>query len=89
MVTFVITFLLLLDGFVLNDQKGMQNMCLGDYCHILKPRVFFGGAFLWLASVSLGIIYYLALQKPKSSHPWDPPHNQRIALVQPHIPLRT
>ncbi|KAL0920659.1 hypothetical protein M5K25_009809 [Dendrobium thyrsiflorum] len=88
-VTFVIAFLLLLTGSALNDQKGMQKMYLGDYCYVLKPGVFSGGAFLSLASVSLGIIYYLALQKPKSSQPWDPPHNQGIALGQPHIPPRT
>ncbi|PKU79430.1 hypothetical protein MA16_Dca000775 [Dendrobium catenatum] len=64
----------------------MQNMYLGDYCYVLKREVFSGGAFLSLASVYLGIIYYLALQKPKSSQPWGPPYNQGIALGQPHIP---
>ncbi|XP_020593785.1 uncharacterized protein LOC110033943 [Phalaenopsis equestris] len=85
-VTFVIAFLLLLTGSALNDQKGMEKMYLGNYCYVLKPGVFSGGAFLSLASVSLGIIYYLALQKPKSLPPWNPPHNQGIALGMPQIP---
>ncbi|KAH0448678.1 hypothetical protein IEQ34_022478 [Dendrobium chrysotoxum] len=68
---------------------GDAKMYLGDDIYVLKLGVFSGGAFLSLASVSLGIIYYLALQKSKSLQPWAPPHNQGIALGQPHIPPRT
>ncbi|KAL0920675.1 hypothetical protein M5K25_009832 [Dendrobium thyrsiflorum] len=87
-VTFVIAFLLLLIGSTLNDQKGMQKIYLGVYYYVLKHEVFSGGAIVSLSSVALRIIYYLALQKPKSSQPWDPPLNHGIALGQPHIPPR-
>ncbi|KAG0459284.1 hypothetical protein HPP92_022412 [Vanilla planifolia] len=71
-VAFIIAFLLLLTGAALNDQSGMEKMYLGDYCYVVKPGVFSGGAVLSLASVFLGIYYYVALQAPKGSQPWDP-----------------
>ncbi|KAG0457566.1 hypothetical protein HPP92_022723 [Vanilla planifolia] len=88
-VAFIIAFLLLLTGAALNDQSGMEKMYLGDYCYVVKPGVFSGGAVLSLASVFLGIYYYVALQAPKGSQPWDPPHNQGIALGQPQIPQQS
>ncbi|XP_020243662.1 uncharacterized protein LOC109821907 isoform X2 [Asparagus officinalis] len=92
-ITFIIAFLLLLSGAALNDQKDEQNMYLGDYCYIVKPGVFSGGAVLSLASVALGIIYYVALSSSKNTagpQPWGTqPQNQGIALGQPQIPPRS
>ncbi|XP_020581966.1 uncharacterized protein LOC110025693 isoform X2 [Phalaenopsis equestris] len=85
-VTFIIAFLLLLTGSALNDQRGQQRMYFGDYCYVVKPGVFSGGAVLALGSVSLGIVYFVSLQTSKDSQPLDPPHNQGIALGQPQIP---
>ena len=91
-ITFIMAFLLLLTGAALNDQRGEQNMYFGGYCYVVKPGVFSGGAVLSLASVVLGIVYYVALSSSKSNspQPWGPPpQNQGIALGQPHIPSQT
>ncbi|ONK58904.1 uncharacterized protein A4U43_C08F920 [Asparagus officinalis] len=88
-ITFIIAFLLLLMGAALNDQRGNQNMYFGDYCYVVKPGVFAGGAVLSLASISLGIVYYvvLSLSKSTSAQTWGPStQNQGIALGQPQIP---
>ncbi|PKA60807.1 hypothetical protein AXF42_Ash006441 [Apostasia shenzhenica] len=87
--TFIIGFLLLLTGAALNDLRGEQKMYFGDYCYVVKPGVFSGGAVLSLVSVSLGIVYFVALQSPKSSQPWGPTQNQGIALGQPQIPQQS
>ncbi|MQM18110.1 hypothetical protein Taro_051098, partial [Colocasia esculenta] len=88
-VTFVIAFLLLLTGAALNDQRGEQRMYLGDYCYVVKPGVFSGGAVLSLASVSLGIIYYFALHSSKHVEPWGAQQNQGIAMGQPQFPQQS
>ncbi|KAK8934646.1 hypothetical protein KSP39_PZI015003 [Platanthera zijinensis] len=85
-VTFVIAFLLLLTGAALNNQRGQQRMYFGDYCYVVKPGVFVGGALFSLASVALGIAYYVSLQTSKNSQPWGPQHNQGIAMGQPWGP---
>lgn len=60
--TFVIAFLLLLSGAALNDDHGGENVYFGSYyCYVVKPGVFAGAATLSLASLLLGIIYYLIL----------------------------
>ncbi|KAJ0964428.1 hypothetical protein J5N97_029550 [Dioscorea zingiberensis] len=83
-VTFIIAFLLLLTGAALNDQRGQQNTYFGNYCYVVKPGVFAGGAVLSLASVSLGIVYYVSLSTFNNSI--QPQSNQGIAMAQPEIP---
>ncbi|KAJ3672592.1 hypothetical protein LUZ60_007313 [Juncus effusus] len=68
-VAFIISFLLLLTGAALNDQRGQESMYFGGYCYVVKPGVFSGGAVLSLASVALGIVYYVALSSSKSVRP--------------------
>ncbi|RWR87268.1 hypothetical protein CKAN_01620500 [Cinnamomum micranthum f. kanehirae] len=85
-VTFIIAFLLLLTGAALNDQRGKGQTYFGDYCFVVKAGVFAGGAVLSLASVSLGITYYVALSFTKSTDPWGLHNNQGIALGQPQRP---
>ncbi|XP_059453559.1 uncharacterized protein LOC132184085 [Corylus avellana] len=95
--TFVIAFLLLLTGAALNDQHGEENLYFGSYsCYVVKPGVFAGGAFLSLASVILGLIYYLSITLAKNSNePWGNPAvpNQGgqggIAMGQPQFPPQT
>ncbi|KAJ0961185.1 hypothetical protein J5N97_000828 [Dioscorea zingiberensis] len=85
-VTFVIAFLLLLTGAALNDQRGEETMYFGGYCYVVRPGVFAGGALLSLASVSLSIVYYVAVSNFKSTQTWGPQSNQGIAMGQPVIP---
>ncbi|KAM0935715.1 putative modifying wall lignin-1/2 [Dioscorea sansibarensis] len=85
-VTFIIAFLLLLTGAALNDQRGQESMYFGSYCYVVKPGVFAGGAVLALASVTLGIVYYVALSNFKSTQTWGPQSNQGIAMARPEIP---
>ncbi|XP_059624982.1 protein VASCULATURE COMPLEXITY AND CONNECTIVITY-like [Cornus florida] len=89
--TFVISFLLLLTGAVLNDQRGEENIYFGYYsCYVVKPGVFAGAAVLSLASVVTGIIYYLSLTKSKiRNDPWGglaAPSQSSIAMAQPQFP---
>lgn len=90
--TFVLAFLLLLTGAALNDQHGEENMYFGNYyCYVVKPGVFAGAGLLSLASVVLGILYYITLISTKNgSDPWPGPANQPgIAMGQPHFPLQS
>ncbi|MQL91990.1 hypothetical protein Taro_024609 [Colocasia esculenta] len=82
-ITFVIAFLLLLTGAALNDQHGAEKIYLGSYCYVVKSGVFSGGAALSLASVSLGIVYYVALSSCKQMETWGPQQHQGIALGRP------
>ncbi|KAK6936571.1 DESIGUAL/Modifying wall lignin-1/2 [Dillenia turbinata] len=89
--TFVIAFLLLLTGAALNDQHGEENMYFGNYyCYVVKPGVFAGGALLSLASVTLGIFYYITLSSAKNqSSTWGSPaapNQVNIAMGQPLAP---
>ncbi|CAK9146580.1 unnamed protein product [Ilex paraguariensis] len=90
-ITFVVAFLLLLTGAALNDQHGEENMYFGNYdCFVVKPGVFAGAAVLSLASVLLGILYYLTLTSAKNIN--DPrggpatPNPSSIAMGQPQFP---
>ncbi|XP_077234839.1 transmembrane protein, putative (DUF1218) [Tasmannia lanceolata] len=85
-ITFVVAFLLLLMGAALNDQRGEEQMYFGNYCFVVKAGVFSGGSILSLASVSLGIIYYLTLFSAKNTDPWGPQNNQGIAMARPQFP---
>ncbi|KAK4433202.1 hypothetical protein Salat_1082400 [Sesamum alatum] len=89
--TFVIAFLLLLTGAALNDQHGEENLYFGNYyCYVVKPGVFAGAAVLSLASVILGIIYYLTLTQEKNRNNllWaaSVPPQSGIAMGQPQFP---
>ncbi|XVF06923.1 hypothetical protein REPUB_Repub06bG0092800 [Reevesia pubescens] len=91
MFTFVIAFLLLLTGSALNDQHGEESVYFGNYyCYVVKPGVFAGGAVLAVASVVLGILYYLTLNTAKNTT--DPsgnapvPNPGGIATGQPQFP---
>lgn len=88
--SFVIAFLLLLTGSALNDRHGVESMYFGNYyCYVVKPGVFAGGAVLSLASVTLGIFYYLTLNSAKNSNN-NPCGNSvqgpAIAMGQPQFP---
>lgn len=88
--SFVIAFLLLLTGSALNDRHGVESMYFGNYyCYVVKPGVFAGGAVLSLASVTLGIFYYLTLNSAKNSNN-NPCGNSvqgpAIAMGQPRFP---
>ncbi|KAL6581620.1 hypothetical protein OROMI_007543 [Orobanche minor] len=66
--TFVVAFLLFLTGAALNDQRGEENFYLGYYyCYVVKPGVFAGASVLSLASVVLGIVYYLTLKRQEKN----------------------
>lgn len=88
--TFVIAFLLLLTGAALNDQHGLESMYFGNYyCYVVKPGVFATGAVLSLASITLGITYYLTFTSAKSgNNPWgnSVPNQGSIAMGQPQFP---
>ncbi|OMP08531.1 hypothetical protein COLO4_06390 [Corchorus olitorius] len=91
--TFVIGFLLLLTGSALNDQHGEESVYFGNYyCYVVKPGVFAGGAVLAVASIALGILYYLTLNMAKnttSTGPWGNapyPNQSGIAMAQPQFP---
>lgn len=84
--TFVIAFLLLLTGAALNDEHGKENIYFGSsYCYVVKPGVFAGAASLSLASVVLGIIYYLTSNSTKIKV-WaaaGPPNQTGIVMGHP------
>lgn len=90
--TFIIAFLLLLTGAALNDQHGEDSIYFGNYyCYVVKPGVFAGGAILSLASVSLGILYYLSLTRAKDDgRPWGTSAPNQgvggIAMGRPELP---
>lgn len=90
--TFVIAFLLLLTGAALNDQHGEENIYFGSYyCYVVKPGVFAGAAVLSLASIGLGILYYLTLTSTKNTNfpPWGgptAPSQAGIVMGQPQFP---
>ncbi|THU72818.1 hypothetical protein C4D60_Mb04t16200 [Musa balbisiana] len=87
-VSFIIAFLLLLTGAALNDQRGKERKYFGgNDCYVVKPGVFSGGAVLSLASVALGIIYYVALLS-KTAQAWDPQQNEGIAMGHPRVPAQ-
>ena len=88
--TFVIAFLLLLTGAALNDQHGEESVYFNYYCYVVKPGVFAGGALLSLASVILGLIYYITLTSAKiANNQWgnpSVPNQGGIAMGQPQFP---
>ncbi|KAK7821653.1 hypothetical protein CFP56_037517 [Quercus suber] len=73
----------------LNDQHGDESAYFNYYCYVVKPGVFAGGAMLSLASVALGIIYYLTLISAKNGDSlWGNtsiPNQGGIAMGQPQI----
>ncbi|KAL1820039.1 hypothetical protein ACET3Z_014908 [Daucus carota] len=93
--TFVLAFLLLLTGAALNDQRGEENMYFGNYyCYVVKPGVFAGAAILSLATVVLGITYYITIISTKTgTDPWAghaaPSQPSSIAMAQPQYPRST
>ncbi|KAL1547343.1 protein MODIFYING WALL LIGNIN-1-like [Salvia divinorum] len=91
--TFVVAFLLLLTGAALNNQHGEESLYFDNYyCYVVKPGVFAGAAVLSLASVALGICYYLTLTSGKDGNEaWGapvPPGRGGIAMGQPQFPPR-
>ncbi|KAJ8490239.1 hypothetical protein OPV22_011960 [Ensete ventricosum] len=69
-----------------NGGKGTKYFG-GDDCYVVKPGVFSGGAVLSLASVALGIMYYVALLS-KTAQAWDPQQNEGIAMGHPRVPAQ-
>ena len=71
--------------------NGQETMYFGNYyCYVVKPGVFAGAAILSLASVVLGLVYYLALNPVKNINAsWGgaAPSNQgSIAMGQAQFP---
>ncbi|KAH7853866.1 hypothetical protein Vadar_007467 [Vaccinium darrowii] len=91
-ITFVIAFLMILTGAALNQPAGEENMYFGNnYCYVVKPGVFAGAAVLSLASVALGIVYYLALDRAKIENgSWGgtaaASNQSGIAMARPQFP---
>lgn len=81
-ITFVIAFLLLMAGAALNNQHNTDMRTINGYCYVVKSGVFAGGAVLALATVTLGIFYYITASAVKKSAEWGP-QNQNIAMAQP------
>jgi hypothetical protein len=81
-ITFVIAFVLLMAGAALNDQHNASMRTFNGYCYVVKSGVFAGGAVLALATVTLGIFYYITASAVKKSAEWGP-QNQNIAMAQP------
>ncbi|XP_062001365.1 protein VASCULATURE COMPLEXITY AND CONNECTIVITY [Rosa rugosa] len=89
--SFVIAFLLLLTGSALNDRHGVESMYFGSYyCYVVKPGVFAGGAVLSLASVTLGIFYYMTLNSAKNNDNLcgNAVQGPAIAMGQPQFPAQ-
>jgi len=87
----VLAFLVFLGGAFLNNQHGEQDAYLSYYhCYVLKPGVFSTSSVLSLASVALGILYYVILSSAKLvSNPVGGPagtNQSGIAMGQPQIP---
>ena len=81
---------MLLTGAALNDQRGLERMYLGNYCYVVKPGIFSGGAVLAFISVSLGVLYCVNVatcKLPESSG--QPTVNQGIAMGYPQIPAQS
>lgn len=67
-ITFVVAIILLPAAVALNYKNGRTESIYSEYaCYVVKPGVFTGGALLSLASVVLGIAYYLTLISVKKS----------------------
>ncbi|KAH7854840.1 hypothetical protein Vadar_018273 [Vaccinium darrowii] len=91
-ITFVNAFLMLLSGAALNAHREEDNTYLGTYaCFYVKPGIFAGAAVLSLATVVLGIGYYLLLDSGKISNnswggPATAPNQGGIAMAHPQVP---
>nr|GMC66823.1 Fc receptor-like protein [Ipomoea batatas]GMC68251.1 Fc receptor-like protein [Ipomoea batatas]GMC68383.1 Fc receptor-like protein [Ipomoea batatas]GMC68385.1 Fc receptor-like protein [Ipomoea batatas] len=74
----------------LNDQHGEKNFYFGYYyCFVVKPGVFAGAAVLSLATVVLGIIYYLSMISAKNmNNQLHPPNQGGIVMGQPQFPTQ-
>lgn len=88
-VTFIIALVLLLSGAALNDKWGQERVYFGKYCYVVESGVFTGGAVLSLASVALGIVYYVSSTLPKNIQVSNPQQNQGISLGHSNLPLGT
>lgn len=87
--TFVIAFLLLLGGAALNDQHDVENEYFSYYyCYVVKHGVFAVASILCLASVTLGILYYLTISSGKVTSFGGPaaPNQSGIAMGQAQVP---
>ncbi|CAH8320147.1 unnamed protein product [Eruca vesicaria subsp. sativa] len=90
--TFVIAFLVLLSGAVLNDEHAEEATYTDTYfCYIVSTGVFSTGSVLSLVTVALGIVYYLCLNSSNQNvGDTRTVANQGggIAMGQPQIPER-
>lgn len=88
--------ILLLAAVALNYKNGAESIHSEYACYVVKPGVFAGGALLSLASVVLGIAYYLTLISVKKSSRNNPSGSLSgineggpaawIAMGQPQFP---
>ncbi|KAF6135836.1 hypothetical protein GIB67_028155 [Kingdonia uniflora] len=85
--TFVMAFLLLLfTGAALNERHEKEKIYFANHCYVVKPGVFTGGSLLSLASVTLGIVYYLTVSSAKDRFTSAGPNQGGIAMGQPQFP---
>ncbi|KAG2709306.1 hypothetical protein I3760_05G232800 [Carya illinoinensis] len=88
-ITFVVAIILLPAAVALNHKNGRTESIYSEYaCYVVKPGVFAGGALLSLASVVLGIAYYLTLISVKKSSRNNPSGTAWIAMGQPQFPSK-
>ncbi|XVF41620.1 hypothetical protein PTKIN_Ptkin01aG0294100 [Pterospermum kingtungense] len=86
-ITFAIAFIFLLTGSLVNNRHGKYKD--GNYyCYVVKPGIFTKGAVFAVASVILGIIYYLTSTSTKkttnsSGNAPDPNNQGGIQMGQP------
>ncbi|KAF7147239.1 hypothetical protein RHSIM_Rhsim03G0220000 [Rhododendron simsii] len=91
-ITFVHAFLMFLSGAALDKYHGYETFFFETKsCYFVKPGFFAGAALLSLATVVLGIVYYLALDSAEiSNNSWGgtaaAPNQGGIAMGHPQFP---
>ncbi|KAI8565208.1 hypothetical protein RHMOL_Rhmol03G0242300 [Rhododendron molle] len=91
-ITFVLAFLMLLSGASLDKFHGYESFpFVTKSCYFVKPGFFAGAAVLSLATVVLGIVYYLALDSAEISNNSQGgtaarPNQGGIAMGHPQFP---
>lgn len=81
-VTFVLGSVALFFGVALNEGHWEEE---GSECYLVRPMVFIRAAVLSLASVILGIFYFIIISSAKNMEPGGTHQTQDIALAQPQF----
>lgn len=83
-VTFVIGFVSLFNGVALNEGRWEEE---GTRCYLVRPMVFIRAGVLSLASIILGIFYFIIISSAKNmdTGAGGAHQNQDIALARPQF----